>query len=160
EYASFSFHLLTKLSWQALHFRFTPRKTCAVLCDACIHGVTAADVSPRQFTPTRKPSGSPAPAGFSSARTNRSNGMLDCSAGSSQWVMLLRRAVSEKYETPSSLRSRSFQNEIQCSAYGPLDASNRSASAERFAGARSATNARRSSGGGGRPHRSRYTRRA
>ncbi len=31
--------------------------------------------------------------------------------------MLLRPAVSEKYVTPSSLRSRSFQNEIQCSAY-------------------------------------------
>ena len=31
--------------------------------------------------------------------------------------MLLRPALSEKYVTPSSLRSRSFQNEIQCSAY-------------------------------------------
>ena len=58
EYASFSFHLLTKLSWQALHFRLMPRKTWAVFCDACIHGVTAALVSPRQFTPTRNPSGS------------------------------------------------------------------------------------------------------
>ena len=57
-YASFSFHLLTKLSWQALHFRLIPRNTCAVFCDACIHGVTAALVSPRQFTPTRNPSGS------------------------------------------------------------------------------------------------------
>ena len=28
-YASFSFHLLMKLSWQELHFRLTPRKICA-----------------------------------------------------------------------------------------------------------------------------------
>ena len=62
--ASFSFHLLTKLSWQALHFRLTPKKTCAVFCEACIQGVTAALVSPRQFTPTRKPSGSVASVGL------------------------------------------------------------------------------------------------
>src|SRR5690349_12592261 len=39
EYASFNFHLLTKLSWQALHLRLIPRKICAVFCDACIQGV-------------------------------------------------------------------------------------------------------------------------
>ena len=70
EHASLSFHLLTKLSWQALHFRFTPRKTCAVFCDACIQGVTAALVSPRQFTPTRNPSGSVASVGLISLLTN------------------------------------------------------------------------------------------
>ena len=43
-YASFSFHLLMKLSWHELHFRLMPRKTCAVFCAACIHGV-----SPRSF---------------------------------------------------------------------------------------------------------------
>src|SRR5262249_34318061 len=96
EYASFSFHLLTKLSWHALHFRLTPRNTCAVFCDACIHGVTAADVSPRQFTPMRNPSGSPGPAGSISARTTRSYGRFVSSAGSSHSVMLLRPAVSEK----------------------------------------------------------------
>ena len=77
-YASFSFHLLTKLSWHALHFRLMPRNTCAVFCDACIHGVTAALVSPRQFTPTRNPSGSPGAAGFSSFVTNWSYGRLVC----------------------------------------------------------------------------------
>jgi len=64
--------LLTKLSWHALHFRLTPRKICDELCAACIHGVTAALVSPRQFTPTRKPSGSPGAAGFRRRETNRS----------------------------------------------------------------------------------------
>ena len=37
-----------------------------MFCAACIHGVTAALVSPRQFTPIRNPSGSPGAAGFSS----------------------------------------------------------------------------------------------
>ena len=81
EYASFSFHLLTKLSWQELHLRLMPRKTCAVFCDACIHGVTAALVSPRQFTPIRKPSGSPGAVGLSSFVTNWSYGRLDVERG-------------------------------------------------------------------------------
>ncbi len=73
-YASFSFQRFTKLSWQDVHFRLIPRKTCAVFCEACIQGVTAALVSPRQLTPTRKPSGSDGSVGFSSLETNRSYG--------------------------------------------------------------------------------------
>ena len=116
-YASFSFQRLTKLSWQALHLRLIPRKTCALFCAACIHGVTAALVSPRQFTPTRKPSGSVGAPGLSSFVTSSSYRTFVFNAGNNQSVMLLRPAVSEKYVTPSSLRSRSFQNDIQCSAY-------------------------------------------
>ena len=58
------------LSWQALHLKLTPRKACAVFCEACIQGVTAALVSPRQLTPIRNPSGAEGPAGFSSWATN------------------------------------------------------------------------------------------
>ena len=63
--------------------------------------------------------------------------------------------------TPSSLRSRSFQNEIQCSAYFSLSAS--SAGHERLALAwrcGRTRNACSSSGVGSRPQTSRYTRRA
>ena len=116
-YASFSFHRLTKLSWHALHFKLIPRKTWALFCAACIHGVTAALVSPRQFTPTRKPSGSVGAPGLSSFVTSSSYRTFAFNAGNNHSVMLLRPAVSEKYVTPSSLRSRSFQNDIQCSAY-------------------------------------------
>ena len=40
-----SFHLLTKLSWQALHLKLTPRNACAVFWDACIQGITAAELA-------------------------------------------------------------------------------------------------------------------
>src|SRR4030095_15864912 len=100
-----------------------PRNTCALFCDACIHGVTAALVSPRQLTPTRNPSGSAGSVGLSNFLTNWSYGMLLFSDANSQSLMLLRPAVSEKYVTPSSLRRRSFQNDIQCSAYLSLSAS-------------------------------------
>ena len=117
-YASFSFHLLTKLSWQALHFRLTPRNTCAVFCDACIHGVTAALVSPRQLTPIRNPSGSPGCAGLSSLRDELVVRQVARQRRQQPVVMLLRPPFSRRSTSaPSSLRSRSFQNEIQCSAY-------------------------------------------
>src|SRR5258708_30300403 len=96
-YASFSFHLLTKLLWQALHLKFTPRNAWAVFWEACIDGVTAADVSPRQFTPIRKPSGSPGSVGFRNFATKRSYGRLSGRAGISQLLMLLRPFRSEKY---------------------------------------------------------------
>ena len=52
-----------------------------MFCDACIHGITAALVSPRQLTPMRKPSGSPGCAGLSSFATNWSYGLLATSDG-------------------------------------------------------------------------------
>src|SRR5678816_929522 len=132
-----------------------PRKTCAVFCDACIHGVTAALVSPRQLTPLMNPSGSAGVAGFTSFLTNWSYGRFDLSAVTSQGVMLLRPAVSEKYVTPSSLRRRSFHKEIQCAAYLSLSASRVLTSAARFAGFRSARKDCSSAGEGGSPQVSR-----
>ena len=65
-----------KLSWHELHFRFTPRNTCALFCAACITGVWLALISPRQLTPRRKPSGALSPTGFRSSATIALNGLL------------------------------------------------------------------------------------
>ncbi len=69
-----------KLSWQDAHFRFTPRKTCALFWAACMKGVWLALMSPRQLTPVRKPSGSSGFTGFRSANAISLNGMLFSSA--------------------------------------------------------------------------------
>ena len=65
-----------------------PRKTCAVFCDACIHGVTAALVSPRQLTPMRNPSGPSCGAGFKRSDTNLLYGRFVRSAARSHGVMV------------------------------------------------------------------------
>ena len=72
--------------------------------------------------------------------------------------MLLRPAVSEKYVTPSSFRSRSFQNEIQWSAYFLLSASSVRTRRSRLPGADPTRNACSSSGDGSRPQTSRIRR--
>src|SRR3954471_13093165 len=94
-YASFSFHLLMKLSWHELHARLSPMKICEVFCAACIAGVMLAFTTPRQLTPMTNPSGSSGAVGFSSFSTIRLYGMLAVSADDSQGVMLFRDDVSE-----------------------------------------------------------------
>ena len=47
-----------KLSWHEAHLRFTPRKTCPMLCAACIGGTWLALTAPRQMMPLMKPSDS------------------------------------------------------------------------------------------------------
>ena len=155
-YASFSFHLLTKLSWQALHLKLTPRNACAVFCDACIHGVTAALVSPRQLTPMRNPSGSPGCAGLSSLRDE----------------LVVRHVVDQRRQQPlgdalaAVLLGEIRRGRPRCAAGRSRTKSSarrtscrrRAASAtrrSRLSGAASATNACSSSGGGSSPQMSR-----
>ena len=54
-----------KLSWQELHLRLTPRKTCAVFCAACSAGVWLALTVPRRGAPLRPETW---PAALSGAR--------------------------------------------------------------------------------------------
>ena len=68
-----------------------------MFCAACIHGVTAALVSPRQLTPMTNPSGSSGSAGLISVGDELVVAAgSSCSARSSHGVMLLRPAFSEK----------------------------------------------------------------
>ena len=107
-----------KLSWQALHLKLTPRNTCAEFCAACIHGVTAALVSPRQLTPMTNPAGSPGCVGLISLASDLVVGRVVGERRQQVGRDALAAAAVGIGEVgqPSSLRSRSFQNDIQCSA--------------------------------------------
>ncbi len=138
---------LVKWLWQDAHFSVVAKKTCPTFCAAWITGRWLALIRPRQLMPFRKPVASRS-LGLSSCATMISYARFSFSDSYNHSVTEPRRL---SMLVCSSLRSRSFQNVIQCSAYISLADRSESINSARLVSSLLAKNSLCWSIGGKRP---------